>query len=120
MTSYFQRNLSAFEGGPFNSGASGRATLTNQFRAPIGAVSWTRDIARLHSENSSQGSNSTVECLGGVQESINITQRDLWRNVRIPFIYTLGGYDPQVTEWLTVFNGTIPAYSSLIGVTVRV
>jgi hypothetical protein len=91
IMSYPKNNLSAFEGGPFNSGASGGASLINQFRAPIGAVFSTQDIALLHSSNASQAFESTVQRLGGMQEAIKSTQRDLWRNVRIPFLHTLDG-----------------------------
>jgi hypothetical protein len=119
IMSYPNNNLSAFEGGPFNSGASGGASLINQFRAPIGAVFSTQDIALLHSSNASQAFESTVQRLGGMQEAIKSTQRDLWRNVRIPFLHTLDGYHSHVTEWLPLQNGMIPAYSSLIGVPIR-
>jgi hypothetical protein len=119
ITSYPYSNLTAFDAGPFNSGASGGASLINQFRAPIGAVFSTQDIALLHADNTSKAFSSTVQRLGGMQESIKITQRNLWRNVRIPFLHTLEGYHPQVTEWLPVPNGTIPAHSSLIGVPIR-
>lgn len=95
------------------------ASLINQMRAPIGAAFSTQDVTLLHSENTSQASQSAVERLGGMQEALKITQRDLWRNVRIPFLHMLEGYHPQFSEWLSVPGGTIPGYSSLIGVPIR-
>lgn len=48
-----------------------------------------------------------------------MTQRDLWRNVRIPFIHPLPGYKAKQEEWIAIQSNVIPDYSSLIGIPIR-
>lgn len=119
--SYPVTNLSlAYGSGLLNPMGGETDALFNQFRAPIGAVFTTQDVTLMHSANVSQAFPGTLNRLGGMQEAIKISQRDIWRNVRIPFLHTLDGYDPQVAEyWLPVSNDSIPGYSSMIGTPVR-
>jgi hypothetical protein len=48
-----------------------------------------------------------------------MTKRDLWRNVRIPFLHMLSGYDKTRSDWTTVPKDMISDYSSLIGIPIR-
>jgi hypothetical protein len=119
LISYPNNDLSVFGGGPLNSGASGGATLMNQFRAPIGAVFSAQDMGLLHSNGTSTGFEQAVLGVGGQDEAVRITQRDLWRNVRIPFLHSLPKGEALSSDWAEVSPDLIPDHSSLIGVPIR-
>jgi hypothetical protein len=75
----------------------------NQHQVPAWAAFISQDL-RLHHAN---------------RGAVRITQRDLWRNVRIPFIHSLPAYKSEQLEWISIQSNTIPDYSSLIGVPIR-
>ncbi|KAF2847242.1 hypothetical protein T440DRAFT_456651 [Plenodomus tracheiphilus IPT5] len=112
-------NLSIFEASSFNSGASGGASLMSQFRASVGAVFATPDIVLLHANQSSREFEKAVQRVGGVDGALKMTQSDLWRNVRIPFLHTLPTFTAGSVDWTHVSSTIIPRYSSLIGVPIR-
>jgi hypothetical protein len=60
-----------------------------------------------------------VERLGGMDEALRISKRDLWRNLRVPFLHSLPGYDDRVPDWIPVPVDATPQYSSAIGVPIR-
>ena len=119
LSSYPFSYLRAYGGGPFNSGASGGASLMNQYQTPAWAAFASQDLGLHHANGSSDSFTAAVEQAGGVEEAVRMTQRDLWRNVRVPFIHSLPGYSAAQDDWISVQSNTIPDYSSLIGVPVR-
>jgi hypothetical protein len=76
-----------------SAGASGGATLMNQFQALLGAVFTAQDIGLDHSNGSSINFESAVLVVGGRVEVVRIARRDLWRNVRIRFLHSLPTYN---------------------------
>jgi hypothetical protein len=88
-------------------------------RATSAAAFCTQDIGLLHANSSSSGFLDAVERLGGMDEALRISKRDLWRNLRVPFIHSLPGYDDRVPDWIPVPVDAIPQYSSAIGVPIR-
>lgn len=118
LANFPQNNLSAFENNFIMSG-SGKMSLMGQYRALVDAVFSSQDVTLLHADNSSRGFESATQRAGGRVETIRVTRRDLWRNVRIPFLHTLPGYNSRSDDWITVPSDVIPKYSSLIGVPIR-
>jgi hypothetical protein len=119
LSSYPFSNLSAYTHNIFESGDSGSLTMINRYVAPAQAAFATQDLGLHHANQSSNGFTAAVKQAGGLEEAVRITQRDLWRNVRIPFLHSLPGYNEKENEWISVQNDIIPDYSSLIGVPIR-
>ncbi|KAH7394396.1 hypothetical protein BKA66DRAFT_299245 [Pyrenochaeta sp. MPI-SDFR-AT-0127] len=118
IASFPHTNLSVFTPGPFE-GSSTPAYLLNQFRALNGAVFSAQDVGLLHANGSSPNFESAVQRAGGAMEAVKSTRRDLWRNVRIPFLHSFSKGAETELGWVDVPSDTIPDYSSLIGVPVR-
>ena len=119
LMSYPVNNIYASAGDLFDS-ASGGATLLSGFRAQVGAVFFAQDLVLLNANGSSNGFDAAVESAGGEEQVLKITRRDLWRNVRIPFLHLLPAYsDSNRNDWTEVPSNVLPQYSSLIGVPIR-
>jgi hypothetical protein len=117
--SYPSNNLSVYTNGPWES-TSGGLTLMNQFRLPINAAFSGQDIGLLQGD--AVQTNQFIEAqnrIGGPSEAARVTQRDIWRNVRIPMLLSLAGYTTGSADWVNVPPLAIPHYSSLIGIPVR-
>jgi hypothetical protein len=118
LASYPKSDLSAHLNGLFDS-RSGQASDLNQYRALVGAVFSALDIGLMQANGSSNEFERAVQRAGGEEETVRITKRDLWRNVRVPLIHMLPTYDQDVTDWIEVPPDAIPEYSSLIGTPIR-
>ncbi|KAL1633742.1 hypothetical protein SLS58_010963 [Diplodia intermedia] len=60
--------------------------------------------------------NDPVDALGGLTEALRIAQRDLWDDIRIPYLEYLSGYDAQNPyAWVNVSDDELPVYESLVG-----
>lgn len=105
--------------GIFMSG-SGKAQLISEMRAIVAASFLTTDAAVTHANGSSVKFDTVVESLGGRQPAARLAQRDLWRNVRIPFMQLLPDYNAEnPNAWIEVPSDEIVSPASLIGVPVR-
>jgi hypothetical protein len=60
-----------------------------------------------------------IQWVGGDKEAVMITQRDLWRNVRLPLLHILPTYDKNLQDWHQVPSDQISQHSSLISVPIR-
>jgi hypothetical protein len=118
LTSYPINNMSAFEDAVFAS-PYGQLSKLSKFRASIGAVFSGADSGLVQANRSSEYYEVAVNRIGGAYEASRMTKRDLWRNIRIPFLHSLPGYDKTKTDWTTVPTSMISEYSSLIGIPVR-
>ncbi|RSL96385.1 hypothetical protein CEP52_011513 [Fusarium oligoseptatum] len=101
-------------------GSSMRASLISDFRSAILTSFYMPDTVVSHANGSTDGFNSTVDALGGPSQAARMGRRDLWRNVRIPFLELLPGYDPDdPSSWVPVPSDMVVPYASLIGVPIR-
>jgi hypothetical protein len=119
LSSYPSNNLITFRNATFGYGDAGARSLINQYHALGWAVFSAQDINLLHANGSSNNFEDAVQRASGSAEAVRMTQRDLWRNVRIPFLHLLPGFGSENDEWIEIHPETIPAYSSLIGVPIR-
>ncbi|UPK91683.1 hypothetical protein LCI18_002618 [Fusarium solani-melongenae] len=102
------------------SGSSVRSSLIADFRSAIVASFYTPDTLVSHANGSTDGFESAVAGLGGTSQAARMGQRDLWRNVRIPFLELLPGYDPDdPSAWVSVPTNMVVPYASLIGIPIR-
>lgn len=116
----FPINNLSYSGETFNSGASGGASLYNQWSGLSVAASLGPDIRLMHSNGSSDNFSQAVQQAGGDALAIQSTRSDLWRNVRVPILQLLPGYEQsQPFEWVNVSSDTIPPYESLIGLPIQ-
>ncbi|KAJ4005482.1 hypothetical protein NW752_002314 [Fusarium irregulare] len=101
-------------------GASGRSNFIAGMRGIYSAPFSSPDILVLHANTSSPNFNNVVRELGGTAQASRLGYRDLWRNVRVPFLELLPGYDDEnPTSWVTVPLDEIVPYVSLIGLPIR-
>jgi hypothetical protein len=100
-------------------GGSTPASLLNGFRALNGAVFSAQDTGLLHANGSSAQFNDAVQRVGGKLEAARLTRRDLWRNVRIPFLHSISSNLSSEFDWIDVPLDTVHDYASLIGIPVR-
>ncbi|KAM5347665.1 hypothetical protein ACJ41O_007489 [Fusarium nematophilum] len=101
-------------------GASGANTLISDMRSSIVSLFFTPGVLASHSNGSSDKFEAVIETLGGRQQAVQVGQRDLWRNVRIPFMELLPDYDPEdPMSWLSVPSDMVVPYASLIGIPIR-
>jgi hypothetical protein len=117
LSSYPKNNLSVFANTLFNNHDSFGAT--NQYQALRSAVFSAQDISLLQTNGSSNGFSRAVQNAGGASEAVRVTKRDLWRNVRVPFLHRLPKYDKDTIDWIGVPSDIVLDYSSLIGVPIR-
>jgi hypothetical protein len=118
LSIYPINNLSVFSDGPFSS-ASGGASSLNQSRAPIGAVFTAQDVSLMQANSLTRQFDAAVRRFGGVAAASKMTKRDLWRNLRIPFLHRLPASGKTSSGWNTVPDDVISDYSSLIGIPIR-
>ncbi|OMP87536.1 hypothetical protein BK809_0007623 [Diplodia seriata] len=60
--------------------------------------------------------NDPVDALGGLTEAVRIAQRDLWGDIRIPYLEYLSEYDAQNPyAWVNVSDYELSVYESLVG-----
>ncbi|RBA13636.1 hypothetical protein FPRO05_02429 [Fusarium proliferatum] len=101
-------------------GASAAASLISDMRTILSTSFSTQDILVSHANTSSPHYNETITDLGGKWEASRSGRRDLWRNVRIPFLELLPGYDSDDPHaWVSVPLDEIVPYASLIGLPIR-
>ncbi|WAO84925.1 Hypothetical protein NCS54_00215500 [Fusarium falciforme] len=101
-------------------GTSARSSYIADFRSAIVASFYTSDTLISHANGSTDGFESAVAGLGGTSQAARMGQRDLWRNVRIPFLELLPGYDPDdPSAWVSVPADMVVPYASLIGIPIR-
>ncbi|KAF4972846.1 hypothetical protein FSARC_672 [Fusarium sarcochroum] len=102
------------------SGASIEASLISDLRTVVAASFSTPDILVSHANGSSPRFDNATKILGGRWEASRLGHRDLWRNVRIPFLELLSGYDSdKPTSWVSVPSDEVVPYASLIGLPIR-
>ncbi|RTE76739.1 hypothetical protein BHE90_008813 [Fusarium euwallaceae] len=86
----------------------------------VAAVFSTRDVLISHANGSSDGFDNAVQTFGGRWQAARIGQRDLWRNVRVPFLELLPHYDSDRPEaWVEVPTDRVVSYASFIGIPIR-
>ncbi|KAF4964743.1 hypothetical protein FSARC_7342 [Fusarium sarcochroum] len=101
-------------------GGSLQESLISGFRRTVIAAFSRPDIQISHSNGSSDGFDAVVARLGGVSQAARLGQQDIWRNVRIPFMEFLSGYDKQnATAWISIPSDEVIPYASFIGVPIR-
>ena len=101
-------------------GASARASLIAGMRTIISASFSNPDVLISHANGSSPSFDNIIEELGGRLQASRLGYRDLWRNVRVPFLELLPGYDSNnPTSWVLVPLDQVVAYASLIGLPIR-
>ncbi|KAF2854192.1 hypothetical protein T440DRAFT_270335 [Plenodomus tracheiphilus IPT5] len=118
LASYPRANLSIFYESIFE-GSSTPASFVDRFRALNGAAFSAQDSGLLHANGSSALFDGAVQRVGGTLEAARLTRRDLWRNVRIPFLHSLSSSPNLESDWIDVPSDTVHAYASLIGIPVR-
>jgi hypothetical protein len=91
----------------------------DRFRALNGAAFSAQDTGLLHANGSSAQFDDAVQRAGGALEAARLTRRDLWRNVRIPFLHSLPSSPNSEFDWIDVPSDTVHDYASLIGIPVR-
>ncbi|KAH7004906.1 hypothetical protein EDB82DRAFT_488276, partial [Fusarium venenatum] len=101
-------------------GASAAASLISNMRTILSASFSKQDTLVSHANSSSPYYNSTIADIGGQWEASRSGRRDLWRNVRIPFIELLPEYrSDNPHAWVPVPEDEIVPYTSLIGLPIR-
>ncbi|KAJ4244761.1 hypothetical protein NW762_014338 [Fusarium torreyae] len=101
-------------------GGSLQQSLISGFRRTVIAAFSRPDIQISHSNGSSDGFDAVVTRLGGASQAARLGQQDIWRNVRIPFMEFLTGYDKKnATAWISVPSGEVIPYASFVGVPIR-
>lgn len=118
LSTYPTTNLEVYDNA-FTSGASSRMSGTKSWQALVSTIFNAQDVGLLHANGSSHNFDRAVERAGGWNEAIRITKRDIWRNVRVPFLHTLPGFQESSLDWVTVPTDAIPEYSSLLGSPIR-
>ncbi|KAG8675746.1 hypothetical protein FPOAC2_01822 [Fusarium poae] len=111
---YYRDGLSTYDG------LSGTQSSTSDMETVFSASFSTQDVLISHANSSSPRYNDTIVDLGGKWEASRSGRRDLWRNVRIPFIELLPAYrsdDPNA--WIPVPNDEIVPHASLVGLPIR-
>ncbi|KAM0352580.1 hypothetical protein ACHAP4_008723 [Fusarium culmorum] len=114
IQTYYYGGASVFQG------ESGRLSRISDMRTVLAVPFLKQDTLVSHANSSSPHYNETITGLGGKREASRSGRRDLWRNVRIPFIELLPGYrsdDPHA--WIPVSDDEIVPYASLIGLPIR-
>ncbi|RMJ17774.1 hypothetical protein CDV36_002556 [Fusarium kuroshium] len=86
----------------------------------VASVFSTPDVLVCHANGSSDGFDAAVQTLGGKWQAARLGQRDLWRNVRVPFLELLPHYDSELPEaWVEVPTDQVVSYASFIGIPIR-
>ncbi|QPC76121.1 hypothetical protein HYE68_006873 [Fusarium pseudograminearum] len=110
-----------FDGtGGVNSASSPSLSLIYDMTTVLSASFSTQDTLVSHANSSSPNYHDAIVGLGGKLEASRSGRRDLWRNIRIPFIELLPEYrsdDPHA--WIPVPDDEIVPYASLIGLPIR-
>lgn len=101
-------------------GASAQNSLIADYRSAILASFSRPDILVSHANGSSDGFDDAIASVGGAIQAARLGQRDLWRNVRIPFLELLPGYNADdPSSWVPVSSDMVVPYASLIGIPIR-
>ncbi|QPC79977.1 hypothetical protein HYE68_010729 [Fusarium pseudograminearum] len=96
------------------------STSLPSFRRVINAAFSRPDVLVSHPSISAYEYDAMIDQLGGVDQAARLGKQDIWRNVRVPFMELLPGYDHQKPEsWIQVPPQKVVPYSSFIGVPVR-
>ncbi|KAL2678790.1 hypothetical protein Neosp_009541 [[Neocosmospora] mangrovei] len=89
-------------------------------RNMVASVFSTPDVLISHANGSSDGFDTAVETLGGKWQAARLGQRDLWSNVRVPFLELLPHYDSERPDsWVEVPTDMVVSYASFIGIAIR-
>lgn len=102
-----------------NSGSRGAST-TGKLRRAITAAISSPDSGVFFADETSPEFDLALERVGGKLQAAESTRKDLWENVRIPFLHMLPGYNNSSKhEWVEVPKDRVAPYSSLIGEPIR-
>ncbi|KAJ3545040.1 hypothetical protein NM208_g2712 [Fusarium decemcellulare] len=102
------------------SGYSAQKDLMLDMRSLVIASFSTPDILISHANGSTDDFDDVVRSLGGRKQAARLGRRDLWKNVRIPFMELLPNYNAQdPTTWLSVPTDSVVPYASLLGIPIR-
>jgi hypothetical protein len=94
--------------------------LIPEFRRIVLAAFSGPDILLSHANGSSNGFEEALARIGGRPQAARLGRQDIWRNVRIPFMEYLSGYDAEdPTAWTSVPRDEVVPFSSFIGVPIR-
>ncbi|KAG5659471.1 hypothetical protein KAF25_002030 [Fusarium avenaceum] len=108
--------------GDVNAFAIGTAqvSLIPDFRRIALAAFSRPDILVSHANGSSNGFEESLAQIGGRPQATRLGRQDIWRNVRIPFMEYLSGYNAEnPTVWTSVPRDEVVPFSSFIGVPIR-
>jgi len=104
----------------FNFNGEGEEELLLGMRTAVAASFSTPDVLVSNANTSSPAFAEAISHLNGAEQAARLSQRDLWRNVRIPFVHLLDGYNPaQPFAWLETNLSTVMQHDSLIGIPIR-
>ncbi|KAI8723114.1 hypothetical protein NCS52_00166400 [Fusarium sp. LHS14.1] len=102
------------------SGDSAQNSLIPKFQSAIITSFYMPDTITSHANGSTDGFDSAIATLGGKSQAARLGRRDLWRNVRIPFMELLPDYNPDdPSSWVPVPTDMVVPYASLIGLPIR-
>ncbi|KAJ4258907.1 hypothetical protein NW762_007994 [Fusarium torreyae] len=103
----------------FDSGPGSREFIFN-LRNNFGSVFSTPDVLVSHSNGSSDYFEDTVHTIGSAWQAARLGRRDIWRNVRVPFLELLPQYGSKLPhDWVDVPTDMVVPYSSFIGMPIR-
>ncbi|KAI8685047.1 hypothetical protein NCS57_00172700 [Fusarium keratoplasticum] len=77
------------------SGGSTQSSLISMFQSAIVTLFYMPNTLISHANGSTDGFDSAIAALRGKLQATRLGQRDLWRNVRIPFMELLPDYNPN-------------------------
>ncbi|KAF5664431.1 hypothetical protein FHETE_7022 [Fusarium heterosporum] len=101
-------------------GASAAASELSNLRAVVSTSFFAPSTLVSHANGSSSNFANAVKGLGGKLQASQSGQRDLWRNVKVPFVQYLPGYDHEnPTSWVSVPQDQVVSYASHVGLPVR-
>ncbi|KAF5002511.1 hypothetical protein FGRMN_336 [Fusarium graminum] len=101
-------------------GASAAASELSNLRAVVSTSFFAPTTLVSHANGSSTNFGNAVKGLGGQLQASQTGQRDLWRNVKVPFVQYLPGYDHEnPTSWVSVPQDQVVPYASHVGLPIK-
>ncbi|KAG5777685.1 hypothetical protein H9Q73_008642 [Fusarium xylarioides] len=101
-------------------GGSGQSTLISGMRSIVVASFSSPDILVSHGNGSSVDFVEVAYSIDGADGVGRLGRRDLWQNVRIPYLQLLPEYNPEKPhDWITVPSDWAVPWVSLVGIPIR-
>ncbi|PNP61471.1 hypothetical protein FNYG_13758 [Fusarium nygamai] len=100
-------------------GGSGQSMLISGMRSIVVASFSSPDILVSHGNGSSVDFTEVAYSFGGADGVGRLGRRDLWQNVRVPYLQLLPGYKAEKPhDWVPVPEWAVP-WVSLVGIPIR-